>query len=357
MTVAATHGKARLLGQHCRLVLITPERWSAYSAEQAEAATSFDWIRLPVILSGHNHFHLYRGLRRALDRLRPDLVHIDEEPWSAVTWQALRYVRRVQARSVAFTWQNIDKRYPPPFDRIERHSYRHVSLMIAGNEEAAGLLRKRGFTGPTRVIPQFGVDLGIFVPRASTREQLGLPRDRFVVGYLGRLIPEKGIRTVIEALPHLAHVRLALAGTGPDEGPLRQLARRLGVADRVHFLGGFPSTRVPEVMAGFDALVLPSRTSSRWKEQFGRVLVEGMAMGVPVIGSDSGEIPRVIGDAGLVFPEGNAGALAAAVQSMEDEALRKRLVARGLGRVRAHFAQECVAALTLEAWRSALGGD
>jgi glycosyltransferase involved in cell wall biosynthesis len=356
MTVAATHGKARLLGRHCRLVLITPERWSAYSAEHAEVPRDFVWVRLPAMLSGHNHLHIYRGLRRTLDQLRPDLVHIDEEPWSAVTWQALRHARRLKARTLAFTWQNIDKRYPPPFGAIERHTHRQVNLIIAGNDEAAGLLRRRGFAGPIRVIPQFGVDLDIFVPRPSTRKQLGLPGDCFLIGYVGRLIPEKGVRTPVEALVQLPQVRLALAGTGPDESALRRFAARLGVANRVHFLGGVPSTRVPDVIAGVDALILPSRTSPRWKEQFGRVLVEAMAMGIPVIGSDSGEIPRVIGDAGLVFPEGNAPALAVAVQMLQDDSLRTQLVSRGFDRVRAHFAQECIAGLTLDAWRSALDG-
>ncbi len=354
MTVSATHQKARLLGRHCRLVLLTPKRWSHYSAERADSPTNFEWIRLPTVFTGHNHVHLYRGLTRVLDRLRPDLLHIDEEPWSAVTWQALREVKRLRAKSIAFTWQNIDKRYPPPFDAVERHSYRHIDLMIAGTEEAAGLLRKRGFDGPVRVVPQFGVDMGVFARRPSTRDQFQLPLDCFLAGYVGRLIPEKGISTAIEALVHLPGVHLALAGTGPDEPALRRVAARLEVGNRVHLLGGFPSTKVPEVMASLDALILPSRTTSRWKEQFGRVLIESMAMGIPVVGSDSGEIPRVIGDAGLIFPEGDVRALVAALQALRDRSLRERLVARADLRVRSHFTQECVADLTLRAWEDAL---
>lgn len=356
MTMVVTHGKARLLGGSCRLVLITPESWLSYSPEPSATATNFEWVRIPTILTGHNHLHVYRGLGGTLARLKPDLVHIDEEPWSLVTWQALRHARRLHTPALAFTWQNIDKRYPPPFGAIERYTYRHAELLIAGTEEAAQLLRKRGFRGPIRVIPQFGVDLELFAPRPSTKAQFGFPAGGFVVGYVGRLVPEKGVGTVIQALPELPDVHFAVAGVGPEEMSLRRLAARTRVADRVHFVGGLPSTRVPEIMAAFDALVLPSRTTSRWKEQFGRVLVEAMAMRVPVIGSSSAEIPRVIGDAGLVFAEGDPRSLARAVRAVQDPVLREAVGERAVRRVRAHFSQERISHLTLEAWREVLRG-
>jgi quercetin dioxygenase-like cupin family protein len=91
---------------------------------------------------------------------------------------------------------------------------------------------------------------------------------------------------------------------------------------------------VPSRLAQLDALVLPSLTRPNWKEQFGRVLVEAMACGVPVVGSDSGEIPRVIGQAGLSFPEGDAGALRASLaELMGSERRRAELGARGRIRV------------------------
>lgn len=356
MTVSATHQKAELLGEHCRLVLVTPERWSSYATEARRAPANFEWVRIPTVFTGQNHLHLYRRLGAILDRCKPALVHIDEEPWSAVTWQTLRHAARVGAKTIGFTWQNVDKRYPPPFGAVERNSYRRLDLIIAGTETAGALLRNRGFRGPIRIVPQFGVDMHAWAPRSSTRDCFGLPPARFLVGYVGRLVPEKGIRTAVEALLRLPGVHLALAGTGPEEGEVRRVAGQLGVADRVHFLGGFPSTRVPDVMATFDALVLPSRTTSRWKEQFGRVLVEAMAMGIPVIGSTSGEIPRVIGEAGLIFPEGDGQGLAAAVQELRDDVLRKSLVTSGYRRVRTHFSQERIAELTLRAWQDVLSG-
>ena len=101
-----------------------------------------------------------------------------------------------------------------------------------------------------------------------------------------------------------------MAGGGPQQADLERLAVQLDLGQHVVFLGRVGSTDMPAFFASIDVLVVPSRTMPTWKEQFGRVLVEAMACQTPVIGSDSGEIPHVIGDAGLVFPEGDAQALA-----------------------------------------------
>jgi len=99
-------------------------------------------------------------------------------------------------------------------------------------------------------------------------------------------------------------------------------------------------------------LVLPSVSRLNWVEQFGRVLIEAMACGVPVAGSNCGEIPHVIGDAGLVFPEGEAGALADALAALaSDPARRAALAERGRARVLAQFTQAQVAATTARVYR------
>jgi glycosyltransferase involved in cell wall biosynthesis len=101
-----------------------------------------------------------------------------------------------------------------------------------------------------------------------------------------------------------------------------------------------------------DALVLPSETRHNWKEQFGRTLVEAMASGVPVIGSDSGAIPDVIGDAGLIFHEGNIEELTAALTRLRDDAaLVQRLCVAGRARVLERFTHEQIAAETVEVYR------
>jgi glycosyltransferase involved in cell wall biosynthesis len=101
-------------------------------------------------------------------------------------------------------------------------------------------------------------------------------------------------------------------------------------------------------MNSLDVLVLPSRSRSFWKEQFGRVLIEAMACGVPVIGSSSGEIPNVIGDAGLVFKEGDSAQLCEKLKLYcDDEGFRTACALKGLQRVLNSFTNERIAQRTL----------
>ncbi len=172
----------------------------------------------------------------------------------------------------------------------------------------------------------------------ARRIALGLA-GRFVIGYFGRLVPEKGVLLLVEALARLppSHVLLLdmFANFVPGSFAAEVMARAdaLGVRSRIVTID-VPHQEVPEYMNCCNVVVLPSRSTDRWKEQFGRVLPEAMACGVPVVGSDSGNIPDMIGDAGLIVPEGNVEAIAAAVQAIAgDEELRSRLRAAGRARV------------------------
>jgi glycosyltransferase involved in cell wall biosynthesis len=106
----------------------------------------------------------------------------------------------------------------------------------------------------------------------------------------------------------------------------------------------------------FDVLVLPSRSTAGWKEQFGHVLIEAMAMGIPVVGSDSGEIPNVIGRGDLVFGEGDAIALARILRRLvEDEEWREEVREYGLDRVERLYTHDRIAERLVVLWRKVLG--
>jgi glycosyltransferase involved in cell wall biosynthesis len=342
----------------------------------------------PLRFNGSFHLHYYPRLSRLLAETRPDLLHIDEEPYNFATWHAQRAARRLGIPTLFFTWQNLFRRYPFPFSYFERQVMRHARAGIAGNQEAVTIWRAKGFQGPLPVIPQFGVDPDVFKPHAhlsspSDREAAGnerlpspsgrprspqrsgvgggrgdhSPRSAavrgeelpvpFTLGYAGRLVPEKGIDLLLRAAAALpSHVRVRLIGAGPERGNLLRLAAGLGLAGRVTVTAA-ASLQMPAQLAALDCLVLPSRTRPNWKEQFGRVLIEAMACAVPVVASTCGELPHVVGDAGLIFPEGDVPALAAHLQRLHaDPALRADLSARGRARVLAHYTQQQVAEAT-----------
>ena len=341
---------APLLGS---LTVIVPPAWGSQKFEAARDA-GYTLRTAPLRFNGNYHLHYYPTLAHELQRLanRPGLVlHIDEEPYNLATWLALGAAQRVKARSVFFSWQNIRRNYPPPFSWMERHVLRHAHAAIAGNAEAADILRAKGFTRPVHVVPQFGVDEAWL--ESGDRRHSG-SATQFVVGFAGRFVKEKGIDLLLHAARNLPTVQVKLAGDGHQMAQLCALAHQLGIANRVEFITQVRSTEMPSFYHQLDALVLPSRALPNWKEQFGRVLVEAMACGVPVIGARSGEIPNVIGDsAGLLFAEGDAVGLTARIaELMNSPSLQHKLRLLGRERVRAHFTMRRIAEQTVGVYKS-----
>ena len=272
------------------LKVLVPPSWKDERGEQLLErghTTGYSLQALPIRFNGKFHLHHYPSLGREIRSFKPDIVHIDEEPYNLATWQALYHARRVAAKTLFFSWQNIERTYPPPFSWGEHWVYRKADYALAGTDDVANVLRAKGYAGPLATIPQFGTDATLFRP-ASSR-----PDRPFTFGFIGRIVPEKGIKTLLRAVHQLeGDWRLRLVGGGTTWAEIERLAHQLGIGERVSFIGQLPSTDLPAQYHQLDALALPSLTRENWKEQFGRVLVEAMASGVPVIGSDSGAIPR-----------------------------------------------------------------
>lgn len=347
------------------VIAIVPPEWrderGVLRLEPTEQNT-YDLIVTPIAFNGSFHLHYYPQLDRLLRRTQPDILHIDEEPYNLSTYLALRSAQRLKIRTLFFSWQNLNRKYPPPFSWIERYTLRHIDACLAGNHDAQDVWRAKGYRGPIDVIPQFGVDPEIFSPQASHSEQReesrpisetlrvaqGDAEKVFVIGFSGRFVKEKGIDVLLRALSLLSgQWRADLLGSGPDQARLINLARQFHIADRVRWLPWRPSDQLPDYCRSLDVLVLPSLTRPNWKEQFGRALVDAMACGVPVIGSNSGEIPSVIGNAGLIFPEGDVAALHEHLSNLQNNlALRNDLSQRGRQRVLDHFTQKQIARKT-----------
>ena len=336
------------------LTVLTPPAWRDRRGEQVAEriyTAGYELRSIPLRFNGNFHLHHYPTLFRELQRLRPDVVHLDEEAYNVATWLGVRAARRVGAATTFFAWQNIQRSYPPPFRWFEKAVYAACPQAIAGNRDAAAVLRGKGYAGEITVLPQFGVDPILFSP--AERAESGLPLS---IGYAGGLLPEKGVDLLLGACADLrGDWQLRIAGGGAEEATLRGMAEELGVAAQIEWLQRIPSDRMAGFYQGLDVLVLPSRTLPNWKEQFGRVLIEAMACGVAVVGSDSGEIPHVIADAGLLFPEEDVAALTAHLQRLLDDRVQtRRLGMAGRARVLAHFTMAHIAAETVAVYRRLL---
>jgi glycosyltransferase involved in cell wall biosynthesis len=294
------------------------------------------------------------GLRNAVRTMQPDVIDLYEEPFSLVALETLlvRNVLAPRAALVFYSAVNVHRDWRWPYRVIERVLLQRADGAHAPNQDVPPILRAKGFSGSDRrasVIP-----LGVDVERFSGAEPSPLPGIAGPrVGFVGRLEPVKGLDVLLDAMRCLTtSASLVIAGEGSEKGRLMPRLR----AEGVHVLPPVGYANMPSILKALDVLVLPSVTIlPMHREQFGRVLVEAMAAGVPVVGSSSGAIPEVIGDAGLVVPERDPRALAHAIDRVLTEpGLRQTLVERGRHRVQAHFAWPVIAEQTLELFHSAV---
>jgi glycosyltransferase involved in cell wall biosynthesis len=177
----------------------------------------------------------------------------------------------------------------------------------------------------------------------AVRRQIGWPEDAAVVGYLGRFAPQKGLADLCDALERVRGNWFALfVGGGELQPKLERFGRKH--PGRVHIANGVPHGDVPRWLNAMTLLSAPSRTTPAWREQFGRMLIEAMSCGVPVVATRSGEMPYVIGDAGRIVPERDPAQLADALDGLLDDAAARRALAEaGVARARAVFSWPVVA--------------
>jgi glycosyltransferase involved in cell wall biosynthesis len=281
-----------------------------------------------------------------------DIVHAWEEPYIAAGAQIAAAAPR-GARFVVSTFQNIAKKYPWPLSSYEQSTMSRADGWIAfGRTVHETLAARVGYAGkPSRIIPP-GVDLETFRPNAAAgaaiRARLGWDASVAVAGYLGRFEPQKGIETLVSALARCRTPWRALfLGGGSLEPFLQRFASKH--PDNVRVITGVPHGEVPAWLNAMSLLCAPSVTTPKWREQFGRMLIEAMACGVPVAGSDSGEIPHVIGDAGLVLPEHDVNAWIRMLERvLPDSAEHVRLGEAGRDRAATTFSWPIVARAHLD---------
>jgi glycosyltransferase involved in cell wall biosynthesis len=336
------------------LTLVAAARWEE-GGSMVEFSRAGDEFVVPVrTLGRHPNLFLYdpRPLWRLLGASNHwDLIDMHEEPFGLAVAEVL-FLRRLRASRVPFVFssaQNIDKRYPPPFRWFERWSLRRAAGAYGCNSEAGRILHRKGLRTEFVYLP-LGLDLARFEPVAHPP-----PSGSLRVGFVGRLIRHKGVDVLLDAVAPDPRLTVEIFGAGPELGALVARADSLGLGDRATFHGHVDAERIPETYRCFDVMAVPSIPLPSWIEQFGRVVVEAQASGVPVVASASGALPDVVGEAGLLVPPGDAAALRAALLRLLDEpGLWERLRAGGIAAAR-RSSWEAVADSQVGLYRSATG--
>ncbi len=310
------------------VVVVVPKRWQPGGVQnkliETQARSEGNFRLQPIANFSQNNQGLLTFGSEIIAFLRdfkPQIIQVEQGVKSFAYAQLITLNRLLglKAKCVFFTWWNLPYQSKFPISWLESYNIRHTDGLVAGNQDAADILRDHGYQNAVIVTPQLGVDETLFrpEPQPELAQQLGIEPQDFVIGFVGRFVAEKGILTLLKAVSSLKapHWKLLLVGRGELKETI--LAQSQDFRDRLLLVENIPHDQVARYINLMNTLVLPSQTTESfktltakgWKEQFGHVLIEAMACKVPVIGSDSGEIPHVIGQAGLIFPEGDADEL------------------------------------------------
>ena len=345
--------------QGAEIKLIVPSEWAEGGrlvAFQHDKSDRYDILPLNTIFTNRIRAFFYpdvRKLYKEISDFEPDIIHIMEEPFSfaAVEFMLLAKHAAPKSKIALFSFENIDFLQRFPYSRAQSFNLKNSDAIVVVPEEGINLWKDRGFKKHIVHIP-IGIDTDLF--RKVSGDIIPEPikdiqrNGAFKIGYVGRVIKEKGVDTLIEAVSRLKkkgkYCFLYIVGNGDYKDVLAVKSEENSIKEYVKFIPALKQEDLPGFYSVIDALVLPSNTTPGWKEQFGRVIVEAMACEVPVIGSSSGEIPNVIGDVGLVFPEGDVTVLADCIEKlMEDENLRKEYAMRGKKRAVKNYSWKAIA--------------
>lgn len=309
------------------------------SLEPEPAESKLKLIGIDAVRTGS--IHLFNYDQGQLDELmqeqKYDVVHIWAEPFSMSCFQVMNACRQ-DTKVCFYTFQNINKEYPFPLDEIERDVVRRATRWIGAGKLIYQTMLERNYHINTGCIIPLAVDTSVFRPNSPAKNSDLIKKLKLkqpVIGFLGRLTEEKGIDVLLSALdlidPSLDWSVLFI-GSGEYRAGILNWARERGRASRVK-VKLLAHSEVPNYLAAMHVLVAPSQTRKHWKEQFGRMLIEAFACGVPVIGSDSAEIPYVVGDAGQIISETDVKGWASAIELLLiDESLRLEYIRKGFMR-------------------------
>jgi len=336
-----------------------PERHSEIKSEELIALHSF--LNRPMVVGFLHPFKLWRLLRN----FKPDVVHIEEDPHSIIGIEAILLSRLAcpSAKISFFIWDNIARDPGFPLNLIKniftKFSLDRCQLVVCGNSEGQHLLRQvKKYSGLSMVLPQFGLDpddfKGSLVPGLS--KQLGKVEGRVLIGFLGRLVPEKGILLLLEAVSKIKSNdwTLLVVGNGPLKETIRTQWKDL-IGEQLVLLDGVSRALYRQYLRCIELLVVPSYSLPFWKEQFGYNIAEAMMVGVPCIGSSSGAIPEVMGPGGLVFKEKDVAALTNALERMiKEESLRRELSLKASSFALENYTNDVIAGKYLAAFKRLL---
>jgi glycosyltransferase involved in cell wall biosynthesis len=275
--------------------------------------------------------------KKCIAQFQPDCIIVIDEAFSINVMNAgiANYLAKNKASVLFYSFENIIQKPPLKFfmENISLKNFwvfirktaryfladgllqpfrsRLVHGGLACYRESVEVVYQFGWRPPIK-IQWWGLDLQPFFKASPTLDSAAN-----ILGYVGRFIPEKGVLDLIDLIAYLGEgYQLVLVGGGSQEAEIKQKVEARNLSHKVRIIPPQARDELVNLYASFDVLILPSHTDYFWKEQYGRVLVEAMATGTPVMGSQSGAIPVVVGNPERCFPEGDVKKMATIVKAI-----------------------------------------
>lgn len=258
-------------------------------------------------------------MKRKLSQIDPDVIHTHNRFFPA--WNAPQLYRFLFKKPVVMTLHNartvgIDKKTDLAgqfYDEVlGKRIMRKADILVANSKDTMEITAPPDIPEEKKKIVYNGIDTRQYHPthEKDIRSELGVEKYTLTVC---RLIKQKGLEYVVQALPEVEHddYKHVVIGRGPEKKNLEKQARELGVEDKLHFTGFVPEEDMTDYYTQADAFVLPSLY-----EPFGIVLVEAMACETPVIATDAGGIPEVMGETGIPVPMRNSKRIAQGINRL-----------------------------------------
>ena len=265
---------------------------------------------ISIVLPGRAYWTQLRLLRGHFARLAPDVIHTHGYLPDVLSTLLMA---RVSASRVSTVHGFIGgTRRGRLYEWLQCRAYRWVDAVAVSQKLAKDLTQRGVPAGRVHVIANAAVPIDNPLGRGAAREQLGIPSSSFSIGWVGRVSREKGLDVLIDALPalHDLDARVTVIGNGPERAALDDRARRIAEGTPVTWAGIIPDAA--RLLRAFDVLVISSRT-----EGTPMILLEAMAVGVPIVTTAVGGIPDVVtNEEAILVPSENPAALAAAIRSV-----------------------------------------
>lgn len=272
-------------------------------------------------LNGEISLKLFNILRRK----KPDIVYMIGYEKGNLIYE-VNLARKLffpKGKIVGFTMRGLDMPFHRKFYRLHWKLSRNIfDAYCCHHPQGMKVLREQGkFDKPIYMQTQVGVNSDIYFTdeqsRKNIRKKYGFNKNEFVFGSVSRIEFQKGVYDIIDALPVNGRWRFMMIGSGKEEIQITKVIKERGLQEKVVLTGGIKDGQdVAHYMNALDCLVHFPKTTKKWVDTFPLAVVEAMAIGLPIIGSDSGVIPYQLGEQGIIVPEGDTKALKEAMQNM-----------------------------------------